>query len=640
MQRKPAPILLLFLLLVSTIVLAHNVQPVKSNYVWTQTIYIQADGSIQPPTAPISTVDNVTYTLTDNIAGNVTASSSAITIQRNNITIDGAGHTVQGITASLSEGVNMTGRNNVTIKNMKITAFYWGIYLSFSTNNNIVSGNNITAISGSGIELYAPGNNNIVSGNNIAANSGTGIELYSSGNNIVSGNNITANTWYGVYLGSYCSNNIVSGNNITANNYFGIYIGSHSSNNSVSGNNIANNAEGIHLFSSSGNTIYHNNFVNNTSQVYSSGSTDVWDNGYPSGGNYWSDYNGTDKKSGLSQTLPGYDGIGDVPYIITGDNSDGYPLMQPLTGEGVLLVQTPTGSNVTVSPTANVTVTFANVTAAGFTSWNIVQPPTNQFVSVTCNELRTGANYTGNVTLKFAYNPSGLSLQDQQAVKIWLWNDSSSCWIDTTTIVNATSHTVYGVPPHLSVFGITRDLGITGDLNVQGTTNVSIPSTPPPPPPNLSILNFYQINTTKNLGTPINLSLAYDPGSIQPGQEVFTQMWLWNESSASWVDITSSVNTTTHTVYGVSPHLSVFGITNLQSAPSGITVTNVNSPKTVVCQGYNATIGFTIANQGDTTQQNFNILVYCNTTLLTTFPIARLDPNSQIALSYNWSTTN
>ena len=692
MQGKLAYPLLLFLLLVSTIVFAHRIQPVKSDYVWTETIYIQADGSIQPPTAPISSIDNVTYTLTDNIAGNVTASSNAIIIQRNNIIVDGAGHMLQGTKASGSTGIELpAGRSNVTIKNVKITAFHYGIWL-YSSSNNIVSGNNITANNWAGVYLHSSSNNNSVSGNSFVnddlfvygsygnavtgnlvngkplvyleevsdyavgdagqvilvkcnnitvqnlnlSNTTIGVELWETNKTTISGNNITAINYVGIYL--YESfNNRVSRNNMTNNEYC-IYLGS-SSNNSVSGNSItANSWYGIYLYSSSNNTIYHNN-MNNTSQVYSSGSTNVWDNGYPSGGNYWSDYSGTDEKSGPSQTLPGYDGIGDVPYIIAANNTDGYPLMQPLTGLGVLEVQTPTGTNVTVSPTANVSITFANVTAQGFTSWNTVQPPTDQFVSVTCNELRTSANYTGNVTVKFAYDPSGLSLQDQQAMKIWLWNDSSSCWVDITTSVNTTSHIVYGVSTHLSVFGITRDLGLTGDLGVQGTTTVSIPSAPPPPPPNLSILNYYQINTTKSLGAPINLSLAYNPINIQPGQEVFTQMWLWNESSTSWVDITSSVNTTTHTVYGISPHLSVFGITNLQSAPTGISVTSVNSPKTVVCQGYNATIGFTITNQGDNTQQNFNILLYCNATLLATFPITRLDPNSHIALSINWSTT-
>jgi hypothetical protein len=55
----------------------------------------------------------------------------------------------------------------------------------------------------------------------------------------------------------------------------------------------------------------------------------VWDDGYPSGGNYWSDYTGADVKSGPNQDLPGSDGIGDTPYIIDANNTDRYPLMNP-----------------------------------------------------------------------------------------------------------------------------------------------------------------------------------------------------------------------------------------------------------------------------------------------------------------------
>ena len=46
----------------------------------------------------------------------------------------------------------------------------------------------------------------------------------------------------------------------------------------------------------------------------------IWDNGYPSGGNYWSDYAGVDADG---------DGIGDTPYIIDDNNIDHYPLMGP-----------------------------------------------------------------------------------------------------------------------------------------------------------------------------------------------------------------------------------------------------------------------------------------------------------------------
>jgi hypothetical protein len=53
----------------------------------------------------------------------------------------------------------------------------------------------------------------------------------------------------------------------------------------------------------------------------------MWDNGYPDGGNYWSDYTGTDVYSGAGQNIPGSDGIGDTPYVINTSNRDNYPLM-------------------------------------------------------------------------------------------------------------------------------------------------------------------------------------------------------------------------------------------------------------------------------------------------------------------------
>jgi parallel beta-helix repeat protein len=331
----------------------------------TETIYIGADGSIQPPTAPISSVDNVIYTLTDDIAGNVTAGSSAIILQRDNIIIDGAGHTLQGTQASGSRGIELTGRSNVTIKNMKITAYEYGIWLG-SSSNNCVSGNNITANNGDGIRLdyssdnSVSGNNvtnngdgiylyssfyNSVSGNDITANNGEGIGLDYSSDNSVSGNNVT-NNGNGIYL-EYSSSDNIYGNDITANNGEGIGLYYSSVNNSVSGNTItANNGEGIYLHMSSNNTIYHNNFINNTSQVTFSGSTDVWDESYPSGGNFWSNYNGADTCSGPYQNGTGSDGIGDTPCIIDSNNTDRFPFMEP---SGWLNYPVSVQSNVTIT---------------------------------------------------------------------------------------------------------------------------------------------------------------------------------------------------------------------------------------------------------------------------------------------------
>ncbi len=47
--------------------LVDGCEVVKADYVWSEAIYIQSDGSITPTSAPISKMDNVTYTLTNNI---------------------------------------------------------------------------------------------------------------------------------------------------------------------------------------------------------------------------------------------------------------------------------------------------------------------------------------------------------------------------------------------------------------------------------------------------------------------------------------------------------------------------------------------------------------------------------------------
>jgi outer membrane protein assembly factor BamB len=303
-------------------------------------------------------------------------------------------------------------------------------------------------------------------------------------------------------------------------------------------------------------------------------------------------------------------------------------------------VLTPTGTNVTIAfPAQNASVTFASVSSQGSTIFCAAEPPDSLFPSVVCNDITTTATYSGSIILQFGYSSSGLSLEDQQAMKIWLWNDSSACWVDVTTSINTTSHTVYGLSPHLSMFGVTSDVGLTGDLSVNGTTTLSIPPTPPAIPGGLAGLNYYQINTTKNLPLPINVSLAYSYQKEQPGAEIFNRMWVWSDTAGGWTDITTSVNTTSHTVYGTSAHVSMFGVTSLPQPPAGITITSANCPKTVVCQGYSTNISVTISNQGGTPQKNFDVSLYCNTTMLpTTYQIIQLDPGAQAILNFTWNT--
>jgi parallel beta-helix repeat protein len=212
------------------------------------------------------------------------------------------------------------------VENLSLSGATMGVQL-WRTSYTTIVGNIITSNSHVGIRLDYSSINSI-SGNTITSN-GVGIWLDSSSNyNSISGNNITE-SGVGIWF-DYSSNNSISRNNIANNNNYGIGLYDSSNYNSVSGNNITSNGSGIWFYSSSSNNrIYHNDFVDNMLQVDGSLSVNVWDDGYPSGGNYWSNYAGTDLHSGVYQNETGSDWIGDSSYTIDQDNTDRYPLMHP-----------------------------------------------------------------------------------------------------------------------------------------------------------------------------------------------------------------------------------------------------------------------------------------------------------------------
>jgi parallel beta-helix repeat protein len=186
MKRIVSGIILMMLLLIFMFSLSSDIKPVKS--VWSGPVSILADGSIYPPNAPLTTIDKVTYILTDDIV----TDAYGIYVGRSNIIIDGNGHTVQGTFDFDSKGIACFSKIvNVTIKNLNIKQFYSGIYLEGSSNN-IISGNNIT-YNRAGIylrpDIYVHESvNNTIYGNNIIASIWVGIACYSSSNKIYHNN--------------------------------------------------------------------------------------------------------------------------------------------------------------------------------------------------------------------------------------------------------------------------------------------------------------------------------------------------------------------------------------------------------------------------------------------------------------------
>ncbi len=109
----------------------------------------------------------------------------------------------------------------------------------------------------------------------------------------------------------------------------------HSSNIGINDNTFQSNAQGVVLGETTSVRVFHNNFFYNMVQAIDANSTqNAWDNGYPSGGNYWSDYAAVDNCSGPNQDVcPDPDGIADQPRptspTFAGYGVDLYPLMKP-----------------------------------------------------------------------------------------------------------------------------------------------------------------------------------------------------------------------------------------------------------------------------------------------------------------------
>jgi parallel beta-helix repeat protein len=274
-MKKLALALILLMVFCSVLISFPRISLVKAS---PGVIYIRANGAIDPPTANITSLDNVTYTFNDNIF------NCSIVVERNNIIIDGANKTLQG--TGSGAGMNVTGISNVTVRNLEIKEFDWGIYLWSSSNitvtenrivnntsvgiylrytlnsnltENIIMDNNYE-----GILLFQLNNNTRIIRNNMTNNGEYGITLmYSSNYSLISENNIRGHMWDGVGLYDSYYNTIV-GNNITENNLgTGISIWD-SSNNEVSGNNVTNTYNGISLFRASNNTVYRNAVTNSS----------------------------------------------------------------------------------------------------------------------------------------------------------------------------------------------------------------------------------------------------------------------------------------------------------------------------------------------------------------------------------------
>jgi len=290
-------IVALILTCLMTLTLVICVRPIKAQY--EGSITINVDGGVTPSTAPIKQTGSI-YTLTSNVDGIITVLKSNIVFNGNGQTITGKGVIGAGglsigyLPSAPTAGVFHT--SNVTVVNFTITGGVFGISL-LEASNVTVANNTITETGNGPLALDEPT---------------AGISVQGGGSNVIAGNNLANN--YDAMSFLETENNLIVGNNITDTSNPFVTVSA------------------VMFWGASNNTIYHNNFINNTppagdAAFNSPFSINTWDDGYPMGGNYWSDY----QTRYPNATEIDNSGIGDTPYVIDPQNKDQYPLMEPFT---------------------------------------------------------------------------------------------------------------------------------------------------------------------------------------------------------------------------------------------------------------------------------------------------------------------
>jgi parallel beta-helix repeat protein len=332
--------------------------------------------------SPGHNINNNTHTY-----GGISSESSDNTISgnsfpRSSIWLHSGRNTVTDNTFSVGyagtqPGVEVYSDSNIVENNILRDMNDIGIRVRGSWN--VISSNSIISCTKDGIDLGSIYPNNTVSHNEISG-CRTGIDFSGSDDNRVLDNKVSGGSW-GMRVGG-ADRNLIVGNEV-----------------------IGASICGIRAWGSTGNRIHHNILIDNVLQAYEDNSTNSWDNGYPSGGNYWSDYQGNDTFSGPNQDIPGSDGIGDIPYTINPNGTDRFPFTEPTKG-----TLPPRNLNTHLTGT-----NYENVTITWNISWNDGQRANDVtgyeiYRSSTYDMERVGYSLLGstpNQTTQYADSNSG-----------------------------------------------------------------------------------------------------------------------------------------------------------------------------------------------------------------------------------------
>ncbi|HUU76171.1 MAG TPA: NosD domain-containing protein [Methanoregulaceae archaeon] len=331
-------------------------------------------GSVIPVFGPMVIDTPGTYVLQNDLTG--ITEDNCIDIRASNVVFDGARKTIGGISGEESSGIRVEpGVSGITIKDIKVTGWEWGVYLLEARDSRIEFVNASSCLSSgvriegcTGIEL------NHCTG---SSNDGNGIAVLGSRNTRISSCLVDQNYAAGI-LSKQSEYTSITDGTLSKNNDIGLFLSSDSydqiydssflenknsgmvltsiGNCTISGNHICENLQfgvwlqprestGDEIVPSSDNLIFNNYFMNGKNVGdYGFLEANRWNIAPKSGkniivgdklgGNFWGQPDGL----GFSQITPDHDGDGfcDGAITIAKENVDFYPLA------GVSVSPTPT----------------------------------------------------------------------------------------------------------------------------------------------------------------------------------------------------------------------------------------------------------------------------------------------------------
>jgi parallel beta-helix repeat protein len=381
---------------------------------------------------------------------------------------------------------------------------------------------------------------------------------------------------------------VIVKNLIIGDFYYGILLNS-SRNNTICRNTILGCTYTIYGSDSRYNKIYHNNFLTPPNKIRAG--RNIWDDGYPSGGNYWGGYVGEDLYSGPYQNIIGSDGISDSIRDIDEDNFDRYPLMGIIHFFNIITQE----ETYYISIVSNYIISSF---AYNFTTHTISFDTTESSESIGFCRL-----CIPHALMKEPYKITvAVDNQNPSYVNDNLYDNGTHRWIyfsyEHTKHVTVRTIAIDNMPPKLTIISPENKTYTINSLNLTFTTNEQ-----------LSWIS-YSFDNKANVTITGNITMVDLPEGVH-FIKIYAMDLSGNMGSSDLVYFTVSIPSHDLAVLSVNPSL------------------------TEIHEGDLVNITVIIQNNGGFTE-TFNVTIYANNTAIQTKTISEMAPETKTTLTFTW----